>query len=1745
MDLPPEDKTAQAKRRAIQALMKNKSLTPAQRHKEMQEIMKGNFPMDDDDSDGSSEYESESDEESSASGSYSEEEDYSRSSRTRSRYDDDSSSSGSGSEGNTRQGSLDISEMDASTRSGSSGGESYSEEETESDYSSQPSQQSSRQSQQSHYSSQSVRTEEGSEASQASHGNGSHQPNSPSGSRQSYGRRQSEVSVMSSRSVASGASTSSVASSAQKDKQKALLEISRDKSLSAEQRQAKMKEIMQTSVKGFSQSSGGGGGEDQNNGSPNDNNKPTSTASGRVMPLRSASGRQLRRNSRRTTDHFMQDSVTECKVDEDHGIQPLRMSRRRVTENVKEIKNITESIASNDARLTKIELQKMNLTDEDVIPLLDALGTNEHVTSLNLRRNRIGIEGCSTLASAILDNRTLVCIDVSGNNLGDEGMEDLSKVIPYNKSLITLNIEDNKIGDEGATAFAESLMENATLAEINLSGNLIGDRGAGDLFKVLGSANGTVTSLQLRFNAISDEGATELASALLDNETLQLVDLSNNNITNAGAKDLMKVVSINDTLEVLELGGNVGIDEDMLEEIQRALEEEADESEEDSDSDSEGSSESEYSEEESALVEEEESEESGSEDEDENDNAPTGGEAMLQDMPDEDNAQLAKRKLIQQIMQDKSLSGIQKNKKIQDVMAGKIALPKVEPKPKAKPKPAKAESKPKPKPQAARARPKPPESESESESESEREEIEGSIEPPKAPAAAASSESAELTGGEAMLQDMPDETNAALSKRKLIQSVMQDRSLSPVERNKKIQDIMAGRIELPKVEPKKESPPPAQPAENKAGGGGRGGGGGNRRRGPSRRPPKEEESDSSKESKASTRNSEDDTATSASPASPAAASSNEDGGELTGGEAMLQDMPDETNAALAKRKMIQSVMQDRSLSAVDRNKKIQDVMAGRVELPKVEPKKAPPVTMAAAKPVANQTRRTQEEEDESDSEESYSESDDEEDGSSVYSESESESSGSQGGSSASSSEQDSSANDVGEGASDAAEGGDGANAMLRDMPDESDTQLAKRFAIQGVMKDKSLNPQERTKMIQDIMAGKVKLQPPPQKSKPPSPAPSPPKKAAKSAPPPNNERRSKKQQNRAKDDNDSEPMPKTQQEERKPKLNSNGAVNGKLPTTQVNKKANVTSSSRSPNGTSPRSRENSYDGGARTAVAHEWKLRMMATHPRSHDNLLDILLAHQYRLSLKFPPSQSFFRVVAVVFFARIVDGVRRSERYHVVGTNDEPHSVGGSICAERAALMQLRFIPDLECITKIVIVTDEADAISPGMLCREFMASHDRIPWSVPIVLGRSICRKCGFTVSGNVCGDANGCFQEESVADKCSDLFDTCTKGQEEKKNDEYDTPHDFIGTITTLRELFPYPSLYTRMTSKEAQIFGENHLEKELLKSKSKGKDLRAHLANGNRRHGDDSNVASYRQEKFDLTMLSNIMEENEGDQLSSSGTQKFDDSSKRSNQSNLNNRRQSSTSRVRSSVKSSMSHSLKATINFMKELREDSGLGLDMNRSDTGLLDHLTARTLRISNRLKPSQRRQKLIRLATEVTAMETNHSLSNIHPIRYGAAVLFSDSTVAIAAQKVALEYGCTLDAVGQLASVIDRKAIQIEEDAEPCRPILLVQCDQFGIAHAPFAQGRAFLTERGYGDCKILVHQRRQKNGLSSAEFEMSLQSIGDDGSVNSRKADSDLRLLEVGANDLAPAPPDIFGGLMTKNHSQQQGGVGLQIQF
>ena len=134
----------------------------------------------------------------------------------------------------------------------------------------------------------------------------------------------------------------------------------------------------------------------------------------------------------------------------------------------------------------------------------------------------------------------------------------------------------------------------------------------------------------------------------------------------------------------------------------------------------------------------------------------------------------------------------------------------------------------------------------------------------------------------------------------------------------------------------------------------------------------------------------------------------------------------------------------------------------------------------------------------------------------------------------------------------------------------------------------------------------------------------------------------------------------------------------------------------------------------------------------------------------------------------------------------------------------------------------------------------------------------------------------------------------------------------------------------------------------------------------------------------------------------------------------------------------------------------------------------------------------------ELAILEAKRSLSDDddmnHPIYFGAAVVFEDQSIVTSRQRSALEYGCTLDAVSQLAPYLQD---------ESYAPVLLVQADQYGIAHSPFAPARAYLSEHGYEDCRVLVH-------------DTSSLSNDDDATQLDR-----WELKEVLVADLAPTPP------------------------
>lgn len=114
-------------------------------------------------------------------------------------------------------------------------------------------------------------------------------------------------------------------------------------------------------------------------------------------------------------------------------------------------------------------------------------------------------------------------------------------------------------------------------------------------------------------------------------------------------------------------------------------------------------------------------------------------------------------------------------------------------------------------------------------------------------------------------------------------------------------------------------------------------------------------------------------------------------------------------------------------------------------------------------------------------------------------------------------------------------------------------------------------------------------------------------------------------------------------------------------------------------------------------------------------------------------------------------------------------------------------------------------------------------------------------------------------------------------------------------------------------------------------------------------------------------------------------------------------------------------------------------------------------------------------LYVEVLRATARDDKDDFHPIRYAAGVLFADGTHVVAWQKKGIEYGTTIDAMVQLAHVLESNKAQ-----GLAAPTLLFQCDQFGILHGPSGHARGFLMEYGYEDVPLLVHDTKTGELLS-----------------------------------------------------------------
>lgn len=309
------------------------------------------------------------------------------------------------------------------------------------------------------------------------------------------------------------------------------------------------------------------------------------------------------------------------------------------------------------------------------------------------------------------------------------------------------------------------------------------------------------------------------------------------------------------------------------------------------------------------------------------------------------------------------------------------------------------------------------------------------------------------------------------------------------------------------------------------------------------------------------------------------------------------------------------------------------------------------------------------------------------------------------------------------------------------------------------------------------------------------------------------------------------------------------------------------------------------------------------------------LLEHKRDHEMKLP-LLSNFRVLALFAYEDL-----EGNHKHVVGANCECANIGGALCAERSAICQLQLLPVAR-VRKVYIVSDADVCLTPGTLCREFLSSSPLFTRQTPFLMRASNCKPC-----------------------------------------------------TATLEELYPFPSIYDRVTKNDVLSHAQALCARAVAASSASAAPV------------DD---ASESYPPFVQLQLANMSTVERAVYLAAFNATVYD------------------------------------------------------KRDD---------------------------------------------LFPIRYAAATLFSDGDIKVTWQHKTLEYGSSLDALSKLIPFIDAKQLrapQLHFDKDndavtatpsasdaPATPVFVVQVDQFGILHAPFARVRAFFYEYDFQELVVLVHDQ------------------------------------------------------------------------
>ncbi|XP_072006099.1 NACHT, LRR and PYD domains-containing protein 12-like isoform X2 [Engystomops pustulosus] len=203
------------------------------------------------------------------------------------------------------------------------------------------------------------------------------------------------------------------------------------------------------------------------------------------------------------------------------------------------------SVIRNNPSLTKLDLSNNNLSGPHLSDLMEALSSPGcRIKELRLRSNNLSEKSCIHLASGIKNNPSLKILDLSDNNMSGPYLSDLMEALSSPGCRIEeLDLHSNNLPDWACTQLASAILNNPSLKILDLSFNHLSGPHISVLLDALSSPDCRIEKLDLSSNHLSDASCIQLASGIKNSPSLKILDLSWNCLSGPRLTDLMDALS--------------------------------------------------------------------------------------------------------------------------------------------------------------------------------------------------------------------------------------------------------------------------------------------------------------------------------------------------------------------------------------------------------------------------------------------------------------------------------------------------------------------------------------------------------------------------------------------------------------------------------------------------------------------------------------------------------------------------------------------------------------------------------------------------------------------------------------------------------------------------------------------------------------------------------------------------------------------------------------------------------------------------------------------------------------------------------------------------------------------------------------------------------------------------------------------------------------------------------------------------